>query len=264
MRARGYKGEGVVDNTTWVRQTWFPHVPGQEFKAAKCVIVVKNPFDFMWEKFEEKIKETKTTLGMNLIKDNEKLFNSFLASESEKIRAFYDYWLNSPVPYFVLRIEDILVNPERTLTLLFQFLLNLESLKGSQMEHKILTFLKYNKTYEAFLNTYINSYESGVNNYSLLQKNITLKVMKNELIKLGYVNQKPGEHFTEEKGFDENEMRAALELNEDEDKWIHEHNIMSIEEMIHDYQRKQKYCLITYLKVNSKKTKLTDDIDIDE
>lgn len=248
----------MIDNTTWIKQTWFPEVPGQEFKAAKCIVVVKSPFDFMWEKFEEKIKETKTTLGMNLIKDNEKLFNSFLASESEKIQTFYDYWLNVPVPSFILRIEDILANPERTLTLLFQFLLNLESLKGSQMENKILMFLKYNKTYEAFLNTYINSYESGVNNYSLLQKNITLKVMRNELIKLGYVNQKPGETFREEKGFDEYEMRAALEINEEEEKWLHEHNIIAIQDMIHDYKEKHKYCLVTYLKVNSKKTKLSE------
>ena len=213
----------------------------------------------LWEKFEDKIKETKTTLGMNLIKENEKLFNAFLASESEKMQGFYDYWLNVPVPFFILRIEDILYDPERTLTQLFQFLFNLETLKGSQIENKIIMFLKYNKTYEAFLNWHIENYQRGLDNFTHLQKNIAIKVMNNELIKLGYINQKLAITFRDDKGFDQSEMKMALDIESDQEKWYQEHNDFSIENAHQEYHEKRKYCLITFLKVNSKKTKIKDD-----
>jgi len=256
MRARGFHTEGIIDNSTWIKQTNFPITPGQEFKAAKCIILCKSPFDVLWEKFEEKIKGTKTVLGMNLIKDEEKLFNAFVTTESEKIQSFYEYWLNVPIPYYILRIEDILFDPERTLTQLFQFLFNLESLKGSQIENKILMFLKYNKNYESFLNTYVNTYEGGLANFTLLQKNIAIKIMKNELTKLGYLNPKQLMTFRDDKGFDENEMKMALDQTNIEERWNHEHNETTVKEVIKEYNIKRQYCLVTYMKINSKKTKI--------
>ena len=234
MKARNFKGEGLIDSTTWVKQTGFPHVAGQEFKAFKSIIVARNPFDVLWEKFEDKIRETKTSLGMNLIKDNEKLFNAFLASETTKMQAFYDYWLNLPIPFFVLRIEDILFTPEKTLVQLFQFLLNLDSLKGTQIENKIIMFLKYNKMYEAFLKTCIGNYEGGLPNFSHLQKNITIKVMRNELSKLGYLNGKHAMTFRDDKGFDESEMKLALEAVDTEERWYKDHNTAAVEDAIYE------------------------------
>lgn len=265
MRARNFSGEGIIDNTTWIKQTSFPSIIGQEFKASKCVLVCRSPFDVLWEKFEDKIRETKTSLGIELIKENDKLFNAFLASETEKMQIFYDYWLNVPtIPLFIISMEDIIFSPEKTLTQLFQFLFNLETLQGSQIENKIIAFLKYNKTYQTFLTMYMNEYKPDVKsythihlkNYTLLQKNITLKVMRDVLTKVGYINEKQAMTFRDDKGFDETEMKAALDAVNAPEKWYQEHNKAMIEHVHKEHNEKRKYCLLTSLKVNSKKTLL--------
>lgn len=81
--------------------------------------------------FSNKIRETKTTLSMDMVTKNEHLLNSFITHEAELLHDFYSFWLDAPISKFILRIEDLVVDPEDTLSDLFRFLFDRENLKGS-------------------------------------------------------------------------------------------------------------------------------------
>lgn len=48
-------------------------------------------------------------------------------------KEMYNYWLAQDIPLFILRFEDLLTQPEETMTDLFKFLLKTDDLEGTQI-----------------------------------------------------------------------------------------------------------------------------------
>lgn len=47
---------------------------------------------------------------------------------------FHDFWLNAKIPLHIIRYEDIVGNPEPALRSLLEFILNVETIEGTQVE----------------------------------------------------------------------------------------------------------------------------------
>jgi hypothetical protein len=63
-------------------------------------------------------------------------FDMFVSQEISVWRDFHSYWMDPTplIPTFVVRYEDLLVDPYNTLMDLFKFLLNTENLEGTLIE----------------------------------------------------------------------------------------------------------------------------------
>jgi len=241
----------VADTRAWIKKTAFPESKGSEFDATKCIIVVKNPFHLVLEKFEEKIQSTNTSLALSLIKTNEQLFNTYINAECEMLTGYLNYWFNVPIPYFVLRVEDLIFDPEQTILNLFSFLLNADNLKGSTVENKMLMFLKYNKFYTTLLEHEFKNEKDVYTHYNNLQKNMLLRLLKDELIKLGYISPQTMLTLKDKKVFDENDFQNLVDTSKDSDFWFKESNNLNVKKVIENSKKKSKYSLFTSMKINT-------------
>jgi hypothetical protein len=48
---------------------------------------------------------------------------------------FHDFWLNAKIPVHIIRYEDIVAKPAPTLKSLLEFILNVNDISGSKVEH---------------------------------------------------------------------------------------------------------------------------------
>lgn len=48
---------------------------------------------------------------------------------------FHDFWLNAKIPVHIIRYEDIVNIPFQTLKSLLEFILNVEDISGTKVEH---------------------------------------------------------------------------------------------------------------------------------
>lgn len=256
-KARNFRGEGNVNGSTWIKKTSFPEIQGQEFQAFKNILVVRSPFDVVRDNFAKKIAETKTYITMNFINTNEQLLSTYITQEIEKIQAFYEFWMESPLTTYILKFEDLIFDPENCLISLFQFLFEFQSLKGTKIENKILGFLKYNKNYTAMLEAFINSYEPAINFLTPLQKNIVIKYMKEYIWKFGYFNEENFEKLKSKNSYSEQELSLLLEepgdKTSDSKKYYKENNVLTIKFLLDNAAKQKKYNVKTSIVINSKK-----------
>ena len=47
---------------------------------------------------------------------------------------FHDFWINAKIPVHVIRYEDVVQRPEPTIRGLLEYIMNVESLEGTQVE----------------------------------------------------------------------------------------------------------------------------------
>jgi hypothetical protein len=136
---------------------------------------------------------------------------------------------------------------------LFEF----ENLKGTQIENKILTFLKYNKQYTSFLEHYLNVYEPAITKFTTLQKNIVLKFCKETIYTFGYLNEMHWPSLKAKIAYNENEMALLLDLLSDqrEERFYQKRNKVIIDDLFKRSKTVKKYHLVSSMKINSKKTK---------
>lgn len=250
-KEKGFIGEGVIDSKVWIKQTRYPESKGiAEFDVHKCILVCKNMFSLIWTLFEKEIRETNTTLSMQEILQNEQLLSKFIHNEGEIIHEYFNFWLGVPIPIFVLRIEDLIFNPEDTLRNLLSFLLGIENIKGSVIENRMITFLKYNKAYTNFLEESLNQ-EEVISKFSTFQKVLMLKIFQEELIKFGYINPKHIAAVSFKKTIDEEEVKAIFEIQESDNVWYKENNRKSIKQSQENQNKIEKYVVSTLLKLNN-------------
>jgi hypothetical protein len=48
---------------------------------------------------------------------------------------FHDFWLNAKIPVHIIRYEDIVQKPEPSLKSLLEFILNVDTISGTKVEH---------------------------------------------------------------------------------------------------------------------------------
>lgn len=207
-------------------------------------------YSLIWNLFEKEIRETNTTLSMEDIKQNEQLLSKFIHTEGEVLKEYFNYWLNVPIPLFVLRMEDLIFNPEDTLRDLLSFLLGIDNIKGSVIENRMITFLKYNKAYTSYLEESLLK-DDALIHFSTFQKNLVAKLFHEELGKMGYIHLKNYLTLSYKKLIEEDDIKTIFDINEADEQWYKENNKKNIKASQQIAHKNDKYVTSTLLKLNN-------------
>ena len=153
LQVCGFKGEGIVDDRTWIKKSHYPWVFAFQkyFDAEMAVICTRNPLDitpsffylvFCFNhvgQFKEKLLEDPVWL----------FWKRFQRQCTIAWKIWHDYWIkvaeDSSKPVYFFRFEDVLENPREELTKLFKFILAMDSLEGTVIERRIEDVLKMDK-----------------------------------------------------------------------------------------------------------------------
>lgn len=142
-------GEQTVshDNLCWVTKTHWPiesPFGATKFSAQKCISVVRNPIDMMASMalmLNTNSHSATTVVPPNeadpiwwdkFVKSVTKLLNNSVAPMNE---------VESTIPTYYIRYEDLVLNPEPVLMELFAFLLDVESIEGTLVEKRIKDYV---------------------------------------------------------------------------------------------------------------------------
>lgn len=129
----------------------------------------------------------------------EVFYDSILQNEIESVKDFHKFWINISIPFHIIRYEDIMTDFVNTAKKLFEFLFNTENIKETVIESKVLTFFKFNKNLQGLKDDLENQYKNLFNCFTLAQKNLLIKNLKNELVLFGYINEGDLEKTLKEK-----------------------------------------------------------------
>ena len=55
---------------------------------------------------------------------------------------FHDFWINAKIPVHIIRYEDIVAKPEPTLKSLLEYILNIQDISGTKLEHYLKIAVK--------------------------------------------------------------------------------------------------------------------------
>ena len=115
-------------DSNWIICSDFPSRKKEEYNPilVSCtILLVRNPIDLIMSKI---LKEGLTAEDNNFTKVNEMI---------EEWKAFYKFWVDSPVPIYLVRYEDLIEDPEEILKGLCKFLLGIKSLDYTKIEYAI-------------------------------------------------------------------------------------------------------------------------------
>lgn len=133
----GLAGEGLVDKRVWVVKTHYPERYGKtKFYAERAILLVRNPMDCITSLYNM----VATGSHNRSIEDTDftkfpKVWNDFVCQDISVWKDFHDFWLNAKIPVHIIRYEDIVQTPEVTLKGLLEFILNVETISGTKVEH---------------------------------------------------------------------------------------------------------------------------------
>lgn len=133
----GLAGEGLVDKRVWVVKTHYPERYGKtKFYAERAILLVRNPMDCITSLYNM----VATGSHNRSIEDNDfkkfpKVWGDFVTQDISVWKDFHDFWLNAKIPVHIIRYEDIVNTPEPTLKSLLEFILNVETISGTKIEH---------------------------------------------------------------------------------------------------------------------------------
>ena len=136
----GLAGEGLVDKRVWIVKTHYPERYGKtKFYAERIILLVRNPLDSITSLFN-----MVCTGSHNRSVDDQDFVNfpdlwqEFILQEIGVWKDFHDFWLKSKKAVIhLIRYEDIVSHPLAALSDLMKFILNVEDLKGTRIEHYI-------------------------------------------------------------------------------------------------------------------------------
>jgi hypothetical protein len=143
-----------VDDSVWISKS---HHPLKLFgmpilKANKTVVLVRNPLDVIYSfvcftslvnhsqkpdfSFEHDYPEYWDWFVTTMTRDMKAYFRVIMNdSDSKFIKHFFDFL--DTVPFHFIRYEDLISNPAETYESIFKFLLDLDSLEGTNIETMI-------------------------------------------------------------------------------------------------------------------------------
>ena len=145
LTMRGLLGQEhlVNENKVWITETHFPHQTSANisFCANKMFCIVRNPLDVMPSHAQFiNMKSHWLTSREKLNEDFAEWWAEFAKESAIKIQFNHDYIVNNlskSIPTFILRYEDLLSDPETTLTDCFRFLLDAPSIEDTIVEKRI-------------------------------------------------------------------------------------------------------------------------------
>lgn len=133
----GLAGEGLVDKRVWVVKTHYPERYGKtKFYAERAILLVRNPMDCITSLYNM----VATGSHNRSIHDDDyikypKVWSDFIQQDITVWKDFHDFWLNAKIPVHIIRYEDIVQAPHPTLKNLLEFIMNMEDISGTKIEH---------------------------------------------------------------------------------------------------------------------------------
>ena len=148
LRMAGLKGGDCYpdDGTVWISKMHplFYGRKNAEFHAAKQIALFRNPIDLLASYFNMVVLLSHSLEATTDLKDIEEWHTVFIPTMVRRIK---EYQVNidniaKEIPTFYLTYEQLILEPEETLTNMFTFLLGVESLEGTVIEQRIKDSVK--------------------------------------------------------------------------------------------------------------------------
>ena len=135
LTMQGMLGQDHVSdkNKVWITKTFHPLYTGdtQSFKANKMVCVVRNPLDvFVSDAHESNTTSHCLMPAENYATEFPEWWKEFVNQSAVRMQ-FYQKVVNEDIskkiPTYIVRYEDLIISPEKTLSELFCFLFGISS-----------------------------------------------------------------------------------------------------------------------------------------
>ena len=139
FKENGLIGEGLVGKETWITKTHYPYVKGaRAYQVQKAVLIVRNPFDALYSY----VNMVVTKSHNQTMKDEEfaqirALWKQTIPFFIEDYKNFHEFWLNSDIPVYLMRFEDLVENPKEELKNLSKFLWEVDDISEIGLEERI-------------------------------------------------------------------------------------------------------------------------------
>ena len=147
LEIQGLKAETIIDDRVWMFKTHFPLAsmdqPGNEVQLAnKVICCVRNPLDSIASTVHIFFNDTHSHSFKNdFLHEFPEFWDLFISSMIKGYEASVKYFLEAArekrIPTFFFRFEDLLSEPYPVFKSMFEFLLGIENLEGTFIDHRI-------------------------------------------------------------------------------------------------------------------------------
>ena len=77
------------------------------------------------------------SLAIILVRNPIEVIMSNLLKESFLLKTFYKYWINAPIPCYLIKFEELIEDPSNILKDLARFMLGIKTVEGTKLEYVI-------------------------------------------------------------------------------------------------------------------------------
>ena len=119
-------------NLFWVIPSDYPIRDSQEYESVDitmAIILVRNPIEVIMSNL---LKES--LLLEEALKKAEEMIN--------KWKEFYKYWINAPIPCYLIKYEELIDDPTNILKDLSRFMLGIKAVENTKVDYSIQKTLK--------------------------------------------------------------------------------------------------------------------------
>lgn len=133
----GLAGEGLVDKRTLIVKTHYPERYGKtKFYAERAILLVRNPLDCITSLFNMVCTGTHNrSIHDEDFRQFSEHWAEFIQQDITVWRDFHEFWTNAKIPVHIIRYEDIVSNPKPTIKALLEFIMNVEDITGTKVNH---------------------------------------------------------------------------------------------------------------------------------
>lgn len=121
-------------NLFWVIPSDYPIRDSNEYETidiSLAIILVRNPIEVIMSNL---LKES--ILLEEALKRADEMINSW--------KTFYKYWINAPIPCYLIKYEELYEDPNIILKDLARFMLGIKTVEGTKLEYVIQKAIKLN------------------------------------------------------------------------------------------------------------------------
>ena len=119
-------------NLFWVIPSDYPIRDSNEYETidiSLAIILVRNPIEVIMSNL---LKES--ILLEEALKKADEMINSW--------KTFYKYWINAPIPCYLIKYEELIEEPSIILKDLARFMLGIKTVEGTKLEYAIQKAIK--------------------------------------------------------------------------------------------------------------------------
>lgn len=141
----GMKGEGISDDRVWIVKAHHPLLLEQAapYECNKVICCVRNPLDVLpsYASLCNSINHaTKPEYEYEI--DYPDWWSWFVKRQTDQMRDYFEILIRNctqerQAPIYFVRYEDLLTQPKEAMEGLFEFLLDIPSVKGRNVEKRI-------------------------------------------------------------------------------------------------------------------------------